>query len=208
MLLTALLLSWLSMVTATTFDVNLTANATSRYGLNSPLLVNLSDSIIFKCNEFYSNVFILASQEQWQSCDATTGGAPFQWAYCVNNVPSSSTVTISHHSNSLNGVYSFDQGQDYYLASFSDGTKSGAINFGAISGGECLAGVKMVIRVQEAPASPAATSPATSSKSTPAGAMEIGIGGLVTTGWTMGTMPSTIVVAVLCAAVLVSTVPV
>eukprot|EP00731_Ephydatia_muelleri_P012630 Em0006g1524a len=110
------------------------------------MLVNISDTIKFSCSGSVSNVIILASLQQWQSCDATTGGTPFLWAYCLTNT-SIKTVTIIHQSNSVAGTFSFDEGQDYYLASFSDGTLNGAVHT-AYSGGECSSGVKMVIRVR------------------------------------------------------------
>ncbi|KAL5499356.1 hypothetical protein EMCRGX_G010755 [Ephydatia muelleri] len=142
----AILLNCLSAVKGTTFNVTLAQNDLARYDHNNPMLVNISDTIRFSCSGSVSNVIILASLQQWQSCDATTGGPPFLWAYCLTNT-SIKTVTIIHQSNSVAGTFSFDEGQDYYLASFSDGTLNGAVHT-AYSGGECSSGVKMVIRVR------------------------------------------------------------
>ncbi|KAL5499353.1 hypothetical protein EMCRGX_G010750 [Ephydatia muelleri] len=151
-----------------TLNVILTPSAVAGYGTSNPLLVNISDTIRFSCNGSVSNVIILASLQQWQSCDATTGGPPFLWAYCLTNT-SIKTVTIIHQSNTVAGTFSFDEGQDYYLASFSDGTLNGAVHT-AFSGGECSSGVKMVIRVRgfsiPTPSSSTSSTPTITSTST------------------------------------------
>ncbi|KAL5499352.1 hypothetical protein EMCRGX_G010749 [Ephydatia muelleri] len=142
-------------VRGATLNVTLTPSRTAIYNESNPLLVTISDTIRFSCSGSVSNVIILASLQQWQSCDATTGGPPFLWAYCLTNT-SIKTVTIIHQSNSVAGTFSFDEGQDYYLASFSDGTLNGAVNT-AYSGGECSSGVKMVIRVRASTTTPSST---------------------------------------------------
>lgn len=141
-------------------NITWTPAGVARYNTSNPLLVELGDVIVFKCQRTgaftYSNMWIHRYKVQYDQCNclAVLGEScdplEFRNGYCSPGIPSPK-IKINRNDAELKNVFNFNPGVRYYIVSHtSEQTLNGSVS-DVSTGGQCLQGLRLVVDVQELP---------------------------------------------------------
>jgi len=160
--------------------VTWTPQGVSNYSAANPLVVELEDQIVLKCDRSgkyaYSNLVLQQHRSQYDQCscmtsDLTSCDSENRVGYCATELGQDIYIKIKGSDQALSSAKTFSQGQIVYFISYANATNLAESQRELFMGGDCSKGLKLVVMVADprtqAPPPPTVPIPSTDNVNKP-----------------------------------------